>query len=599
MTRCGCNTAMSTTCDAIMACIAANLGLGLDYNEVTREIDLRISSDAGNAAGLGTDDGFYTGASPGPDAMTWPKTVATLPAQSISTISGGALVGASTSPELIEYGIANDFDIYTVGTYLLADGIPYEQIGALTQGLNAYTDNPSSIANRYISSLTVQQLNYDAGTRLSPTGANTGAPSQFLTPYGGWGGFYAPQYKPRTISEMLRQIRGRMVVALVAQRQGLTPEQIEAEVRAVVDAVVQAGAQDWVIVYISGLLTDNTRAPLDTWVPIVTDAGITAGVSLTAESDQVGPVWTPAELVATGATWVEVQGGSSSTPVSDARLTALVGAGLDVQTVLDGRQYWVNHAFSLGARAVRVPDGVYGRGITTHPRALAYRRTLIPGLTTRTPDIGIMTPVTNNAHALFNAGFARTDQPGRWFPAKYGWSGTTPRIRNNQLLGTICPVPNATNYRIRLRVRRESATPLGGSLAVFLASPTDRDYSWMAPASNNTIMNGYLAELRTYLGSGTGFSMRLYRVTNGLQTAIASVTNGAWLRVGEWALISVTVTPTQVSFSATDSLTTTTATANDTTHRGAYAFYQWDDQNTPFVHGYDNPTDLVTYAALS
>jgi hypothetical protein len=590
---------MSTTCDAIMSCIAANLGLGLDYDEVTRQIDLRISSDAGNSAGLGTDDGLYAGTATGPDAMTWPKTVDTLPAQAISANGGGTLVGASTSPQLIEYAIANDLDIYTVGTYLLADGVPYEQIGSLTQAVNVYTDNPAAIANRYLSSLTVQQLNYDAGTRQSPTGANTGASSQFLTPYGGWGGFYAPQYKARTISEMLRQIRGRIVVGLHPQRLGLTPEQIEAEIRAVVDAVVDAGAQEWVIIYISGVLDDNTRSPLATWVPIVTAAGITAGVTLTAEHEQVGSVWTPAEIVATGATWVEVRGGSDPNPATDARITALVGAGLEVQVSLDGRQYWVDYSFDLGARSVRVPDGVYARGATTHPRALTYRRTLIPGLSTRTPDIGVMTPKTDDEQALFNAGFARVDQPGRWFPANYAWTGTTARIRNHQLLGTICPIPNTTNYRIRLRVRRENATPLGGSLAVVVASPTDREYSWIAPASNNTIANGYLAELRTFTGSTNAFSMRLYRVLNGIQTAIASVVNGAWLRVGEWALISVTVTPTQVSFSATDSVTTTTATASDTTHRGAYAFYQWSDQGAPFVHGYDNPTDLMTYEALS
>lgn len=584
-----------------MACIAANLGLGLDYNEATRQIDLRISTDAGNAAQIGSNRGFYAPAVTGPGPMTWRKTVATLPAQAIAVNGGGSLVGPATAPGLIEYAIANDMDIYATGTFAHADDVPFDQIGSLTQSVGTYTDNPSDAANRYLSSLTVQSLNYDAGTRVNPTGRNTGAPSSYLSPDGGWGGFYAPQYKARTLSETLRLIRGRMVVSVSCQRLGLTAAQIEAEIRATVETVVQAGAQAWVVIHIAGVLDDNTRAPLSTWVPIVTGAGIAAGVNITAEASQVGAVWTAAEIVATGATWVELRGGSDPAPIAESRITEMVTAGLKVQAWVDGRQYWVDRSFDLGVRSVRVPDGVYARGATTHPKALTYRRTMVPGLATGTPDIGAMTPKTAVEQALFNAGFARSDQPGRWFPEGYGWSGSVGVNKNHQLLGSICPIPNATNYRIRIRVRRENSTTYSSSqlAALFFASADDRDISNVAGQASKSYLNGYWAVLRSQPTSGTFTSIQLYKVTAGVQTSLASISNGASWRVGEWALMTVTVSPTQVIYSATDSVTTSTVTVNDTAYRGAYAFTSWDDQVGKFMHGYDNPTDLVMYEALS
>ena len=128
MVRCGCNNAMSSTCEAVMSCVSENLGLGLDYNETTRQIDLVISGDAGNVATIGSDDGFYAPEDDiGPGDMVWLKTVATLPEEAISASSGSSLVGPATSQELIEYDIANGIDIYSVPVHGLADGTVMEQ----------------------------------------------------------------------------------------------------------------------------------------------------------------------------------------------------------------------------------------------------------------------------------------------------------------------------------------------------------------------------------------------------------------------------------------------------------------------------------------
>lgn len=601
MARCGCNTATSNTCEAIMSCVAANLGRGLDYNEATGQIDLRLSGDAGNIADIGSDNGLYVPETTGPGPMVWPKTVATLPADAISAIGTPALVGPSTAPELIEYYIANNIDIYSTGAYGVADGTVYESVGGRDTSLTTYTDNPGSIAHKYISSLTMQETYYDAGTRVNPTGRNSGAAAALLTPDGGWGGFYAPVYKPRTIDEMFRQIRGRIVVELLLQRLGMTPDEIEADIVRTVAAVVAAGAQEWVIIQIPSLLADNSRAPINTWIPLITGAGIAAGVNASSEYQMASP-FTPAEIVASGATWVTVQSTGRANGASEARITALVAAGLQVVVTTDGRQYWTTRSFTtLGVRVVRSADPVYSRGPRGVTGDLNYRQNFVPGLATKTTATGALTPITDEDSVMWRPGFARNDLEGRWFPPLYGAVGAAELVRVHQLLGNICPIPNATNYRITLRVRRENSTLYSPTQAavLFFASPDDRDVSFLQTSSTNTVMNGYTATLRTQPTSGTTTSTQLHRITGGIQTSLGLITGGASWRVNEWATIRVTVTPTGITFAATDSVTTSTITSTDTTWRGAYAAHLWDDQSGGYVHGYDNPTNLLMYEPLS
>jgi hypothetical protein len=596
MARCGCNNAASTSCDAIMSCIADNLGRGLEFNEATGQIDLRLSTDADNVAAIGTDDGFFSPTVTGPGEMVWPLTVATLPAQAISAVAGSNLVGPATAPQMIEYSVANGIDIYSVGVYGIADNTVFEQIGAMTTSVTTYTDNPGDMAQRYMSSLTVQNLHYDAGSRDNPTGRNSDAPVSLLTPDGGWGGFYAPVFKPRTIDETLRIVRGRMVVELTVQRLTLTEAQIEAHLIATVDAVVRAGAQDWVIIQVPPLLDDDSRAPIDDWVAIVTDAGITAGLNLNSEWQMPAP-FTAAEIVASGATWVTIGTQSVANGATDARITELVTAGLEVAGITSARQYWTTHAFGLGVRAVRSSDAVYARGVRGVAGDLNYRQPLIPGLSTRTTATGALTAVTDVETAMWNPGFARTDQPGRWFPEQYGWpSPTSQLVRNSQLLGTICPIPNATNYVIELRVRRETFVGTANrSAGLFFAVPDDRGISFPDTGSTNTFANGYQAFLHSRT---TGTTMQLYRVTNGLQTSLGSITTGTvTYTANTWITLRATVTPAGVTFEAVSGVTNSIS-SGDTTWRGAYAYYLWDDQSGEMVHGYDNPLDLVMYEAL-
>lgn len=811
MARCGCATAQSTTCDAIMSCIADNLGAGLDYNEETRQLDLRISTDAGNVATIGSDDGFYSPDGSAPAPMTWPKTVATLPAQPMAANGGSGLVFPTTSPLAIEHTISNDIDIYATSVYTLADGVAFESLDDRGQRINRYTDNPSTIDWGLLGTTNLPSLLYDTGTRVSPTNRN--APADFTDPDGGWAGFYSEPFVPRTVAELLRIIRGRAVLAMFVDFETITEDaEAVASVQSVVDAVVDAGAQDWVIIMPDDNYDDGTRTPLDAMMDIVTGAGITGGVNIFTDDDNDDP-WTPAEIVASGATWVHILGptrpegvdiidpggllvdgtaGSyASTPdaaslditgdidlrivialddyssgvnqtvlakygttgdqrsyalrvnatgfptmlasldgasiisgtadadlysagvvdgqliamrvtrdattgdithylgdeasvtpsgwtqlgstlsrdsgslhsgtavlevaslddgasmlatglivhaqvrsgidgaiaadpdfsdqpngttsfadstgktwtvhgtatISDApRITDLVNAGLEVMVFTNSRHYWTEWAFDLGARTVSARDAVYARGGRGQAGDLDYRQTFIPGLETRTAVNGGMTPLNSTQTAVFTQGFARQDLPGRWFPEQYGWPPGTNLASNNQLLGTIAPLPNTTDYTLRTRTYLDPSSTVEGQqvCGIFFASPDDRDISqvWEEPTPDH--VNGY--EVSLYVDPSLGLD--LFRLDDGSATFLGADSSANWV-AGEWTDLTVTVQGASITVSATNSTGTATVDVSDSTHRGPYAFAIWQDRNAPMVHGYSNPVDLVMYEALS
>lgn len=594
MARCGCNTAMSTTCDAIMSCVATALGPGLDRNEQTGQLELRVSTDAGNAAQIGSDGGLWA-PEPGEAARRqWPKTLATLPERAIGGIGGGNLVGPSTSPYLVEHAIAQNIDVYAVGAYALADEVAFEYLDLAEDDISTYTDNAGGISYGDLSSRQVPMLSYDAGTRVSPTSGFGGAPGEFQFPPGGWAGFYSRPYPPRTVAEMLRLVRGRAVVSLRLQRRRSTADSIR-DTRAAVRAVVEAGAQDWVIVYVNAQTDADTRTPLADLVQIVTGAGLTAGVNIFRE-DQIDNPFTPEEIVATGAQWVAVASPERSPGMSVEAIVGFVLAGLEVEAQTSARQIWTETMFALGCRVVSSSDPVYARGGRGEPGDLDYRQAFIPGLATGTTATGALTPVTDQRSAVFDGGFARRDELGRWFPARYGRVDNFEQWNNHQVLGTICPIPDAVNYRIRLRVWRPSTSSWGSieHAGIFFGCANDYNIAQLG----NPAAEGYAAVIRPVFGSSA--NMEISRYDAGWDTLLAESSDGPGWVFNSWTDLSVTVQGGQISFTSSNGGTSDTITAVDSTYRGPYAFHIWyKSLSGDYYHAYDNPIDLVMYESLS
>lgn len=612
MVRCGCNAASATTCDAIVLCVAANLGPGLRYDSVTGLLAVRLSGDGGNSASFGSDGGVYVpGSGTSPDPASGRKTIAGLPARAFGASgTGGGSMTPFGSPDGLEYGIANRMDILNISTFTLADGVAIARWDDPSADLNNRTDNPSTIDTKLISSVTLPSLLADAGSRITPTGNQSGAPASLLSPDGGWFGFYARNFTPSTIVEALNQVAARSVVYLAIYA-GVVQADLEKFIAGAIDAVVQAGAQSWTFIGTPGYMSNGSGglvvAPFADFVADVTGAGLTPVVDLFDDASG-GSAITPAQVVASGAQWVRFGADENNNGTSFARIQTFVDAGLQVIVhVRSSRHFDVAQAYAIGARAVTSDSPVYSRGARGEAGDLDYRKTaVIPGLVTRTMMEGSLTRLTNNGTSAADIGWARQSEVGRYFSAKFGWEGGIGAHMHSQLLGELCPYQVTSDFRLRLRFRvdpTQTSAPAGSvpKLGIAFCSPTDRDITWFgsnAPAW----VNCYWFSIR--VGTTNPGLVTLGKFNNGNFTVLDSSMDFPSITIGTWINFNVHVTATTITLGVGHNSTELSATVTDTDHRGPYAFYAWEDDyvlpadNNGFAHGYSAYDSFATTAPM-
>lgn len=616
MARCGCNAASATTCDAIVLCVAANLGSGLRYDTVNGVLAVRLSGDAGNAASFGSDGGIYVpDAGASPDPASGRRTIAGL----ADVVAGGSGTGAGSmvplgSPDCIEYAVANQLDIVNISTFALIDDIAVARWDGPTANLDVRTDSPSTIDIDHISSLTLPSLLCDAGARDTPTGRNSDAPVSLLTPDGGWFGFYANNYSPMTLQEALYQLAAR-AVAYVAPFGGAVETELERYLAASMAAIIQAGAQQWAFQGINGYMDDSggdtVLAPFDPWVGDAIAAGLTPMVDLFDDAPG-GFAVTPAAVVASGADWVRMNYSPTGTSGATlARIQDFVEAGLQVVVnIRSSRQWDAMEVLAVGARGITSDSPVYTRGARGEAGDLNYRKeSVIPGLITRTSMEGALTPLTVDGIGADDAGWARQSAEGRNFSAMFGWEGGIGPHLNSQLLGELCPYEVTSDYRLRIRFRVDSpSTPVpAGSepkLGIFFNSPTDRDIAWFEPADNPDHINGYWFSIR--VGSDLPGRVVLGKFNNGNFTVLDDSIQLPGINYGDWIFFNCRTTATFVSLAVGHSTlgADVSVVVNDTDHRGPYAFYTWEDAYTPpadnagFPHGYTAYQNFATTAPM-
>lgn len=608
--RCGCNAASATTCDAIVLCIAANLGPGLRYDTATGLISVRLSTDADQATRFGTDGGIYTpGTGASPDPTTGRKTIAGLPAQIAGgSGSGGGGMTPFSSPYGMEYAVANRLDFVTIHTFSLADGVAHARIAGPDTNIAANTDNPSTITWRNISSVQLPSLNVDGGTRESPTGENSGAPASLLTPYGGWFGFYALQYAPQTLVESLWQLAAR-AVAQVTVYGGEVEADVEGYLTAAIDAIIQVGAQDWAMCTVPAYVNDSggnkIQAPLADWVAMVQGAGIVPVVDLFDETDTLTP-WSVAAITATGAQWIRILSPQrTNNVITEARIAELVAPGLQLTVVTTARHVDTTAMFAAGARGVISDSPVYARGARGAPGDLDYRkRTVIPGLQSRTAIEGDLTLRSDDGHGNADVGYARQADVGRYFPAQFGWVGGIGTHLTAQLLGELCPIEVATGYRLRLRFRvapEQASAPPGTQphLGIFFCAPDDQNITYFDADGDPTTINGYWFNIR--VGTTLPGLLTLGKFNNGVHSVILQDQTFSSITIGSWINCTVTVLDADnIQFTISHGAVTETYNIVDSDHRGRYAYYAWEDayttpaQNAGFGHGYAPFTTFST-----
>jgi hypothetical protein len=585
-------------------CVAANLGAGLRYDSVTGLLAVRISADAGNAASFGSDNGIYVpGGGASPDPASGRRTIAGLPARifAASTTGGGSMTPFG-SPDGLEYGIANRLDILNISNYALSDGVSIARWDGPNTSLTNRTDNPSTIATKFISSLALPSLLVDAGARDTPTGRESGAPPALLTPDGGWFGFYARNYTPITLAEALHQVAARAVVYLAIYGGSLEAE-VATYVAGAINAVIQTGAQDWVLVGVPGYVDDGVGgmepSPINDWVGDVVGAGLTPVVDLF--DDAVGgSVITAAEVVATGAEWVRLAQSNLAPDggVTFARVQEFINAGLQVIVqVRSSRQFDVAQAYTNGVRGVSSDNPVYSRGIRGEAGDLDYRKTVvIPGLVTRTMMEGALTHATETGTGAARIGWARQSAEGRNFTERFMWESGVGGHLMSQLLGELCPYEITPSYRLRLRFRIDNASetvPNGTEpkLGVFFNSPTDRDITWFEPDENPEHINGYWFNIQ--VGAVNRGRVTMGKFNDGNHSVLLQSSVVPTVVYGSWIYFNITVTGANISLGVGhQGVDYEIGTVADSDHRGQYAFYTWEDAysspaaNAGFDHGY-------------
>lgn len=610
MARCGCNAASATTCDAIVLCVAANLGPGLRYDGINGVLAVRISGDAGNAASFGTDGGVYVpGGDVVPDPASGRRTIAGLPPR----FAGGSGTGAGSmtplgSPEGIEYGIANRLDLLNISTFALADDVAVARWDSPEGNLDLRTDNPSTMDLRFVSSAQLPSLLCDAGARDTPTGRFSGAPTSLLTPDGGWFGFYANNYTPMPLTEVLTQVAARAVVYL-ANFGGELAADVERYIGASIDAVMQVGAQDWAFISVAAYVDDGvggtTQATFAPWVSDVIGAGMTPVVDL-FDDNAGGFTVTPAQVISSGAQWVRfAEGDDENNGTGFDRIQDFLDAGLDVIVhIRSSRQFEADIAWDMGVRGVTSDSPVYTRGARGETGDLDYRKEIvIPGLITRTMMEGSLTHLTNGVINESDVGWARQSDVGRYFSAQYGWEGGIGPHLNAQLLGELCPYEVTADYRLRIRFRvdpTQAAAPAGTipKLGVFFNAPDDRDITYFEPDDAPSYINGYWFNIR--VGTVDPGLVVMGKFNNGDFSILDQSMNFPSITIGTWINFNIHVTATSITLGVGHGATELSATVNDTDHRGGYAFYAWEDDyiapadNTGFAHGYSAYDSFAT-----
>lgn len=570
MARCGCQGAGSTTCEAIVNCVASVLGPGLSFTN--GNIQTRISRDGGNCIRYGSDQGLYAPCDNGGDPGGGRRTVEGLPDNPIAGSLGGAgLIHAFASPAAIEYAVANRVDIIDSYSWRLADGVAAWSPYPPTTQISFYTNSPAPMPGNSVTSSAWTQLESDPGVPGgNPTGRNSGAPEQYLEPDGGWYGWRQRPHELMTTSDALHRIAARAVVMLTSAH----PSSID--IPAHIDAILSLQAQDWVIptVPLSGLAA--VEQYLEVLIPHV-------GVSI-LPGESWGSV-TPAQIADSGATWVKIR------ETEDPEFIAgLVDAGLNVLSGWDARHTTGQELLDSGVRGLISNDPVYQRGALGEE--WQYYRVAAMAYPTKTTETGTLTSRTHiDVHPA--RGFAIDALGGRWYPREFGWENGVARFNPSQLLGFLCPLPDPDVYTLRISVRIQGDLPTGDypGQGVIIGSDNDLDPSWPVTDDPPTTRHGYLAYIRRGDASQGQLVIGVFDL-NGEYTQLAVSDDTQPAPANQWIDLEIAVDSETVTLTRTDG-TPYSVSVDDTTWRGPYCYYTWTDTSSPtvsspFFHGHSS-----------
>lgn len=488
------------------------------------------------------------GGEPQPAACV--RTVADLPEFIIAGQGGGgALIHPYGSPQGIDYAIDHGLDMISNLTWSTTDDVAVWGIYGPDVLLRGYTDTPSSTEiGAGASSSDWAGLLVDAGTRESPTGEGAYAPEQFKTPYGGWYGFFAPQYHPLTLANAMRNISRRVVTWADITASEADPS---ANQRSVVAALAGVAA---VCNAESTILSVETG--MAEYVETIANAQITPALVVRSTT------FTPQMALDAGVEWVRLSGNWTA-----GQIQPYVDAGLQVMLFTNSRHHITQKALDVGARGIMAWDPVYARG-PVDPVYLYYRRPRVRYVLRRT-EIGMLTKFTDQLSLISGRPYMKSTEYGM------GIWVTDDRVRNAPLIGAACPLPSPEDdsYTWECQVDQASLPDGDGpKIGVIYGGTTDVD-----PTELEGPHVGYACYIRVGTEE-TGFLEIGRYDADGAYEVLATSSTSRAVGPNDWMSFRLEVTATTITLTRTDG-TPYSVTATDSAYRGPYV--HWMCNSTP------------------
>ncbi|MFI7278499.1 hypothetical protein [Streptomyces sp. NPDC049879] len=566
-----------TGCDALTACVANNLGPGLTYDAGSGKIQVKLSTDDGQVARFGGDEGLLVTNGTGPTPETCTRGIGSLPPAPnvVAAQDLAGLVGPYSSPYQVDYCLGEGFDMV-----LFHCGTSSDDVGVVSD----YWDMKISAGRsslyiaqdaRQMTAATIQSTFNYAGDVDDPVSYNPGDDltiAQRKDRRGGWYGNLAQRYYQPLASDFMRKINGKAVAVLDCS---LDPNSNEYPESAMIvgaqRSVLENCAQDWSMIgvaQVDNAVTIKNRGITPILIPI--------RPSTWASTTLPYPV---ADLTAAGIEWIAL-----SDRWADSVFTAYKDAGLQVMMRGNSRQSQYDRVAALGIRGAFQYDPSYYRGPGTRPELWPHGyRTEYDPWEHRRFGTGQLTWQTDQQSVLSSGGFIRgrceANEQGLIIPANFGGGRGRPGI----LCGWRCPMTDPTAYTITWDMKWNTLATGSATTAkcgILFGALTDRDtYDWPDDTALNPVgyPEGQKTLYRAYQRQNGELGIAKWASQTGAIQYLATATSPA-IAANVYNSYQVTVTPTQITFERTASNGTKyTVTAADSQYRGGYFWVEKEE----------------------
>lgn len=557
-----------TGCAAITACVAENLGPGLVYDDASGEIQVALSSDAGNTLTFGTDGKLKNLDGIAPTPAICVQGIADLPAapSTLGAFGLAQLMGPYSSPAQVEYCLGVGVDIIHFRCATSSDDVGVvsdlgdHRVSATRTSLYVSEDI------RELSSATIKTAFNYAGDVDDPVSFTIPEGGDRTDRRGGWYGFLAQTYYQPLATDFLSLINGKAVALLDCVPDAGTAYPESVAITGAIRAVLQYCAQGWAFIGVGTLANATT----------VNSAGLKAMVMapIPATWGTTALPYTTAALTAAGVEWITL-----SDRYADSVFTTYRTAGFQVLMSANSRHQQRTRVTTLNIRGALVDDPVYYRG----PTPFAYRTERDPWQHRRMGEGGL-THRTDGRSVVSNTGLVRGRMSqiddGIVIPEGFGNTLGRPSL----LCGWLCPLTDGSNYTIAWDMKWNNLATVSTvrpKMGLLFGAATDQDpYDWpQADAVQNPV--GYPAGQRTmyrvYQRQNGEIGIMKWASPTAGSTFLATLASPA-ISAGNWNSYLLTVTPTQITFRRTlGGGATYTVTAADSQYRGGYVWIEKEE----------------------